>query len=31
MGIFDKMIEAVSDPVQDFVEDVANGDIVGRL
>jgi len=31
MGIFDKMIEAASASVQDFVEDVANGDVVGAV
>jgi hypothetical protein len=29
MGLFDKVIEAVSDVVSDVVEDVSNGDFVG--
>ena len=31
MRLFDKAIEAISAPVQDFVEDVANGDVVGAV
>jgi hypothetical protein len=31
MGLFDKAIEAISSPVQDFVEDVANGDVVAGV
>lgn len=31
MGLFDKIIEAASDVVNDVVEDVSNGDVVGAV
>lgn len=31
MGLFDKAFEAVSDVVNDIVEDVSNGDVVGVI
>jgi len=31
MGLFDKLIESVSDVINDVVEDVSNGDVVGVI